>query len=108
MDAAGLGRCTTCIQRDPLGIAECSNVTDPTDALLNPDIVLKSTVEDWVESYQGAAGDEALERDAVHQMVLFFVRCCGLSEDIDEDEAMDIDGIADVVERIEEESAKVR
>jgi cohesin complex subunit SA-1/2 len=35
------------------------------------------------------------------------VRCCGLSVDINEDEAMDVDGIADVVERIEEESAKV-
>jgi cohesin complex subunit SA-1/2 len=64
-------------------------------------------VEDWVESYQGAAGDDAAEKEAVHQLVLFLVRCCGLSVDVDEDEAMDMDGIQDVVERIEEESAQV-
>lgn len=58
--------------------------------------------------YQSSAGDEAGEKEAVHQLVLFVVRCCGLMADVDEDEAMDVDGIADTVERIEEESAKVR
>ena len=75
--------------------------------MLNPDIALKTTVEDWVESYQGAAGDEAGEKEAIHQLVLFLIRCCGLSVNVDEDEAMDMDGIQDVVERIEEESAQV-
>ena len=60
-----------------------------------------------MEAYQASAGDEAAEKEAVHQLVLFLVRCCGLSVNVDEDEAMDMDGIQDVVERIEEESAQV-
>lgn len=60
-----------------------------------------------MEAYQASAGDEAAEKEAVDQLVLFLVRCCGLSVNVDEDEAMDMDGIQDVVERIEEESAQV-
>jgi cohesin complex subunit SA-1/2 len=75
--------------------------------MLNADIALNTIVEDWVESYQGAANDEAGEKEVVHQLVLFVIRCCGLQADVDEDEAMDLDGIADAVETIEEESAKV-
>lgn len=37
-----------------------------------------------------------------------FIRCCGLSSDVTEDEAMDTDGVVDALERIQDESVKVR
>jgi hypothetical protein len=75
--------------------------------MLNADIALNPIVEDWVESYQKAANDEAGEKEAVQELILFVIRCCGLQADVDADEAMDMDGIADAVETIEEESARV-
>lgn len=64
-------------------------------------------VEDWVANYQGTANDETSERDAVQELILFFVRASGLGADVTEDEAMDIDGVVDAVERIQDESVKV-
>lgn len=77
------------------------------DALLQPNVALQPLVEDWVHAYQGASGDEEAEKAAVHELVLFFVRACGLSADVDENEAMDQDGVADTIERIQDESVKV-
>lgn len=35
------------------------------------------------------------------------IRCCGLTVELDEDRAMDVDGIADAVDDIEQASADV-
>lgn len=75
--------------------------------MLSPDIALAPLVEDWVENYQQTANDETSEKSAVHELVLFIVRACGLSVEVDEDEAMDVDGVGDVIERIQEESLQV-
>jgi cohesin complex subunit SA-1/2 len=64
-------------------------------------------VEDWVETYQQTANDDVSERAAVQELVLFVVRTCGLASDVDEDEAMDVDGVLDTVERIQDESVRV-
>lgn len=78
-----------------------------TDAVITPDTALQPLVEDWVHNYQGTAGDEDKERAAVHELILFIVRACGLSADVDENEAMDQDGVVDAIERIQDESVKV-
>lgn len=77
------------------------------DALLSPDIALQPLIEDWVETYQSTANDEVSEKASIQELVLFLVRCCGLSADVDEDEAVDTDGVLDVIERIQDESVKV-
>ena len=77
------------------------------DALLSPDIALQTLIEDWVENYQQTAKDEVSERASVHELVLFCIRCCGLSADIEEEEALDADGATDVLETIQDESIKV-
>jgi cohesin complex subunit SA-1/2 len=75
--------------------------------MLSSDIALAPLVEEWVENYQQTANDETSEKSAVHELVLFIVRACGLAVDVDEDEAMDVDGVGDVIERIQEESLEV-
>ena len=75
--------------------------------MLSSDIALAPLVEEWVENYQQTANDETSEKSAVHELVLFIIRACGLSVDVDEDEAMDVDGVGDVIERIQEESLEV-
>jgi cohesin complex subunit SA-1/2 len=77
------------------------------DALLSADIALAPLVEDWVENYQTTTNDDVSERAAVHELILFVVRACGLAADITEDEAMDVDGVPDAVDTIQEESVRV-
>jgi len=77
------------------------------DALLSADIALAPLVEDWVENYQTTANDEVSEKAAVHELILFVIRACGLAADVTEDEAMDVDGVPDAVETIQEESVRV-
>ncbi|GMK54854.1 hypothetical protein CspeluHIS016_0114400 [Cutaneotrichosporon spelunceum] len=74
------------------------------NALLQPDVALEPLVDDWVHTYQGAADDAAAEKAAVHELVLFLIRACGLSADVDEDEAVDLDGTGEAIDRIQEES----
>jgi cohesin complex subunit SA-1/2 len=64
-------------------------------------------VEDWVENYQQTANDDVSEKASVHELILFVIRACGLAAYVDEDEAMDVDGVLDVVERIQDESVRV-
>jgi cohesin complex subunit SA-1/2 len=77
------------------------------DALLSADIALAPLVEDWVDNYQSTANDEVSEKAAVHELVLFVIRSCGLAADVTEDEAMDVDGVLDAVETIQDESVRV-
>ena len=77
------------------------------DALNSADIALRPLIDEWVNTYISTANDEAAEKAAVHEIITFFVRCCGLNADIEEDEAMDADGVIDTLERIQDESVKV-
>jgi hypothetical protein len=77
------------------------------DALLSADIALAPLVEDWVENYQTTTNDDVSERAAVHELILFVVRACGLAADVTEDEAMDVDGVPEAVDTIQEESVRV-
>jgi cohesin complex subunit SA-1/2 len=77
------------------------------DALLSADIALAPLVEDWVENYQTTTNDDVSERAAVHELILFVIRACGLAADVTEDEAMDVDGVPEAVDTIQEESVRV-
>ncbi|EIW69874.1 hypothetical protein TREMEDRAFT_68341 [Tremella mesenterica DSM 1558] len=68
--------------------------------------VSSDMIESWIEDYQNSADDETSEKSAVHQLVLLFIRCCGLKSTIEPDESVDQDGIADVLETIQDESVK--
>ncbi|WVQ85787.1 hypothetical protein IAT38_007954 [Cryptococcus sp. DSM 104549] len=77
------------------------------NALQSPDIALQPLIDEWVETYQQATGDEVSEQTAIHELVVFFIRCCGMSSEIEQAEATDDDGIPDVVERIQDENVRV-
>ncbi|WWC92113.1 uncharacterized protein L201_007067 [Kwoniella dendrophila CBS 6074] len=76
-------------------------------ALLAPDIALQPLIDEWVETFQQAAGDEVSEQSSIHELVTLFIRCCGINLDIEQAEATDEDGITDAVERIQDESVRV-
>lgn len=80
---------------------------DVPDALLSPDVALEQITDDWIDTYRSSKGKPAAEKAAVQELVLFFIRACGLSADVDEDESMDQDGVGDTIERIQDESVKV-
>ncbi|OCF78437.1 cohesin complex subunit SA-1/2 [Kwoniella mangroviensis CBS 8886] len=77
------------------------------NALLSPDIALQPLIDEWVETYQQAAGDEVSEQVSIHELITLFIRCCGINLDIEQAEATDEDGITDAVERIQDESVRV-
>lgn len=77
------------------------------DALQQPDIALQPLIDEWIETYQQAAGDETSEQKSIHELVVFFIRCCGMATEIEQAEATDDDGIPDVIERVQDESVRV-
>lgn len=70
-------------------------------------MALQPLIEEWVETYQGTKNDETSEKASVHELVTFFIRCCGLNSEIEEDQAIDLDGVGDSVDDIQTESVKV-
>lgn len=64
-------------------------------------------MDDWVHAYQGSTDDADAEKAAVHELVVFLIRACGLTADVDGDEAADLDGTGEAIDRIQEESVKV-
>jgi len=43
----------------------------------------------------------------MYELISCIIRCCGVSGDVEEDETLDVDGVADAVERIQDESLQV-
>ncbi|WWC65419.1 uncharacterized protein I303_108037 [Kwoniella dejecticola CBS 10117] len=76
-------------------------------ALLAPDIALQPLIDEWVETFQQAAGDDVSEQVSIHELITLIIRCCGINLDIEQAEATDQDGIQDAVERIQDESVRV-
>ncbi|WWC72404.1 uncharacterized protein I206_106366 [Kwoniella pini CBS 10737] len=77
------------------------------NALLAPDIALQPLIDEWVETYQQAGGDDVSEQVSIHELITLFIRCCGINLDIEQAEATDQDGITGAVERIQDESVRV-
>ncbi|OXG45753.1 cohesin complex subunit SA-1/2 [Cryptococcus neoformans Bt120] len=91
------------------GVREITEKTDSPlfNALQQPDIALQPLIDEWIETYQQAAGDETSEQKSIHELVVFFIRCCGMATEIEQAEATDDDGIPDVIERVQDESVHV-
>lgn len=59
-----------------------------------------------MHAYHAAAGNEEAERSCIHELVLFLVRACGLTADVDEHVASDLDGTTDAVDTIQEQTVQ--
>ncbi|WRT70504.1 uncharacterized protein IL334_007502 [Kwoniella shivajii] len=89
------------------GASGVKNDSPLFNAFLSPDIALQPLIDEWIETFQQAAGDEVSEQASIHEIVTMFIRCCGLNSEIEQAEAIDTDGITDAVERIQDESVRV-
>ncbi|KAM0753990.1 hypothetical protein T439DRAFT_298458 [Meredithblackwellia eburnea MCA 4105] len=65
------------------------------NAIRNPNSALQTVVDDWVESYQQNAGP------AMAELINFVLRACGCNASIDEHQALDENGIVDVLDEIQ-------
>lgn len=72
------------------------------DAIINPSAALQSTVEDFLESLTESPGPAQAE------LVNCILRCCGCNDTVDEDAAVDYDGVVDALDNFTEALKQVR
>src|SRR5216684_1550249 len=72
------------------------------DAIMNPSAALQSTVEDFLDSLKETPGAAQAE------LVNFILRACGCNETVNEDEAVDYDGVVDALDNFTEALKQVR
>jgi cohesin complex subunit SA-1/2 len=72
------------------------------DAIMNPSAALQSTVEDFLDSLKETPGAAQAE------LVNCILRACGCNETVNEDEAVDYDGVVDALDNFTEALKKVR
>ena len=72
------------------------------DAIMNPSAALQSTVEDFLDSLKETPGAAQAE------LVNCILRACGCNETINEDEAVDYDGVVDALDNFTEALKQVR
>ncbi|KAL1748245.1 hypothetical protein HDZ31DRAFT_79792 [Schizophyllum fasciatum] len=66
------------------------------NAILNPAAALQSTAEDFLESLDQSPGHAQAE------LVNLILRCCGCNDTVNEDEAVDYDGVVDALDNFTE------
>ncbi|TRM66853.1 hypothetical protein BD626DRAFT_627323 [Schizophyllum amplum] len=66
------------------------------NAILNPAAALQSTAEDFLESLNQSPGHAQAE------LVNLILRCCGCNDSVNEDEAVDYDGVVDALDNFTE------
>ncbi len=66
------------------------------DAIMNPSAALQSTVEDFLDSLKETPGAAQAE------LVNCILRACGCNETVNEDEAVDYDGVVDALDHFTE------
>uniref|UniRef100_D8Q7N8 SCD domain-containing protein n=1 Tax=Schizophyllum commune (strain H4-8 / FGSC 9210) TaxID=578458 RepID=D8Q7N8_SCHCM len=66
------------------------------NAILNPAAALQSTAEDFLESLNSSPGHAQAE------LVNLILRCCGCNDSVNEDEAVDYDGVVDALDNFTE------
>ncbi|WVO17591.1 hypothetical protein L204_105288 [Cryptococcus depauperatus] len=76
------------------------------NAFSQPDIALQPLIDDFVFNYQSISSEEQ-EQESIHELITLFIRSSGISYEISPAEAVDDDGIPDVVERMQDESVLV-
>jgi cohesin complex subunit SA-1/2 len=72
------------------------------DAIMNPSAALQSTVEDFLDSLKETPGAAQAE------LVNCILRACGCNETVNEDEAVDYDGVVDALDNFTESLKQVR
>ena len=72
------------------------------DAIMNPSAALQSTVEDFLDSLKETPGAAQAE------LVNCILRACGCNETVNEDEAVDYDGVVDALDNFTEALKQVR
>jgi cohesin complex subunit SA-1/2 len=72
------------------------------DAIMNPSAALQSTVEDFLDSLKETPGMAQAE------LVNCILRACGCNETVNEDEAVDYDGVVDALDNFMEALKQVR
>lgn len=83
--------------RPSLFISLCSK-----DAIMNPSAALQSTVEDFLDSLKESPGAAQAE------IVNCILRACGCNDTVNEDEAVDYDGVVDALDNFTEALKQVR
>ncbi len=69
---------------------------------MNPSAALQSTVEDFLDSLKESPGAAQAE------LVNCTLRACGCNETVNEDEAVDFDGVVDALDNFTEALKEVR
>jgi cohesin complex subunit SA-1/2 len=72
------------------------------DAIMNPSAALQSTVEDFLDSLKETPGAAQAE------LVNCILRACGCNDTVNEDEAVDYDGVVDALDNFTEALKQVR
>ena len=72
------------------------------DAIMNPSAALQSTVEDFLDALKETPGAAQAE------LVNCVLRACGCNETVNEDEAVDYDGVVDALDNFTEALKQVR
>jgi cohesin complex subunit SA-1/2 len=72
------------------------------DAIMNPSAALQSTVEDFLDSLKETPGAAQAE------LVNCVLRACGCNDTVNEDEAVDYDGVVDALDNFTEALKQVR
>lgn len=79
-------------------VVRCTTI----DAIINPSAALQSTVEDFLESLTESPGP------AQALLVNCILRCCGCNDTVDEDSAVDYDGVVDALDNFTEALKQAR
>jgi cohesin complex subunit SA-1/2 len=76
--------------------------TSVKDAIMNPSAALQLTVEDFLESLRETPGPAQAE------LVNCILRACGCNDSVNQDEAVDYDGVVDALDNFTEALKQVR
>ncbi len=69
---------------------------------MNPSAALQGTAEDFLESLQQHSGA------ALAELINLILRSCGCNDSVDEDQAVDYDGVVDALDHFTEGLKQVR
>ncbi|KAK0498783.1 hypothetical protein EDD18DRAFT_1318874 [Armillaria luteobubalina] len=84
---------------DPEQLAKDTRINSDNplyNAIMNPSAALQGTSEDFLESLQQHAGA------ALAELINLILRACGCNDSVDEDQAVDYDGVVDALDHFTE------
>ena len=90
------------VRADLLSVLPFFTHTPVKDAIMNPSAALQLTVEDFLESLRETPGPAQAE------LVNCILRACGCNDTVNQDEAVDYDGVVDALDNFTEALKQVR